>query len=122
MKYYRVSTNTTHFINISKQPQQAQPQAQAQSKLQLKVFYTNWCGWSKRILSLLESQEFKIAFESVKNKCDLVLVDCEGSGKEECKANNIKGYPTMMLFKNNVPTEYDGPRTTEAIIKYINDN
>jgi thiol-disulfide isomerase/thioredoxin len=120
-KQKSVSTKRTHF-NIFNYKKTERLTTTTSNKPQLKIFYANWCGWSKRILAILNSPEFKTAYETVKNKCDIVLVDCENSGKDECKANNIRGYPTIILFKDNKSIEYNGERTVEAIIKYIAEN
>lgn len=92
------------------------------NKVQFKVYYTNWCGWSKRALALINSSEFQTQMNEIKDKAEVVLVDCENGGEQECSANNIRGYPTMILFKNNKPIEFQGERTTEGIISFIKQN
>ncbi len=92
------------------------------NKVQFKVFYTNWCGWSKRALATLNSDEFKNKFNEVKDKADLVLVDCEGTGKEECAARKINGYPTMQLMKGDQVIDFNGDRTPDGIVGFIKQN
>ena len=91
-------------------------------KVQFKVFYTNWCGWSKKALSTLNSDEFKNKFNEVKDKADVVLVDCEGSGKEECASRKINGYPTMQLMKGDKVIDFNGDRTPDGIVTFIKQN
>jgi thiol-disulfide isomerase/thioredoxin len=91
-------------------------------KVHFKVFYTNWCGWSKRALATLNSDEFKNKFNEVKDKADVVLVDCEGSGKEECAARKINGYPTMQLMKGEKVIDFNGDRTPDGIVTFIKQN
>lgn len=89
------------------------------NKVQFKVFYTNWCGWSKRALAVINSSEFQSQINEIKDKAEVVLVDCENDGENECSANNIRGYPTMILFKDGKPFPFNGERTTEGIIAFI---
>lgn len=50
----------------------------------------------------------------------LASVDCVGeeSGKV-CEKYNVKGYPTMKIFKDGTESEYDGPRESEGMTKYM---
>lgn len=49
-----------------------------------------------------------------------VKTDCEGGGIETCKQNDIKGYPTLKIFKNGkFLKQYDGPRDADGIVKYM---
>lgn len=98
----------------------------ASSKMQFKVFYTNWCGWSKKALVLLDSQDFKDKMKEVEANAEIVRVDCENDGKEECKQKGINGYPTMILYKNvngaEKPIEFNGARTADGIVSFIKEN
>ncbi len=105
---------------------QTNEQSISSSKMQFKVFYTNWCGWSKKALALLDSEEFKDKIKEVADKAEVVRVDCETNGKEECKQREISGYPTMILYKNEngkeKPIEFNGERTAEGIVSFIKQN
>ncbi len=96
------------------------------NKMQFKVFYTNWCGWSKKALSLLDSQDFKDKIKEVEAMAEIIRVDCENDGKEECKQKGINGYPTMILYKNvngaEKPIEFNGARTADGIVTFIKEN
>jgi len=96
------------------------------NKMQFKVFYTNWCGWSKKALSLLDSQDFKDKIKEVEANAEIVRVDCEDNGKEECKQKGINGYPTMILYKNingaEKSIEFNGSRTADGIVSFIKEN
>ena len=58
----------------------------------------------------------------VKDKADLVLVDCEATGKEECAARKINGYPTMQLIKGEQVIDFNGDRTPDGIVGFIKQN
>lgn len=96
------------------------------NKMQFKVFYTNWCGWSKKALALLDSQDFKDKMKEVESNAEIVRVDCEDNGKEECKQKGINGYPTMILYKNvngaEKSIEFNGARTADGIVSFIKEN
>ena len=92
------------------------------NKIEFRVYYTNWCGWSKKALALLNSDEFKTEMNKIQDKATLVLLDCEADGKEKCDAEKIQGFPTMKLSKNGELIEFDGPRTTEGIISFIKEH
>lgn len=92
------------------------------NKLEFKVFYTNWCGWSKRALATLNSDEFKNKFKEVQDRAEVVLVDCEGTGKDECAKRQIRGYPTMHLCKGEKSIEFNGDRTPDGIVNFIKQN
>lgn len=46
------------------------------NKAQFTVYYTSWCGWSKKALSMLNQPEMIDYFKN-NSKCELVLIDCE---------------------------------------------
>ena len=91
-------------------------------KAEFTVYYTNWCGWSKRALAMLNSQEMTDYFTN-NPKCELVLVDCESdTGKQMCEDNNVKGFPTMKLIVGNKKIDYNGDRSPNAIKDFIEKN
>jgi hypothetical protein len=98
------------------------PTTSSNSKIEFRVYYTNWCGWSKKALALLNSDEFKTEMNKIQDKATLVLLDCEENGKEQCDKEQIQGFPTMKLSKNGELIEFNGPRTTEGIISFIKEH
>ena len=105
-----------------KSTEQPMTQQTQNNKLEFRVYYTNWCGWSKKALALLNSDEFKTEMNKIQDKATIVLLDCEGDGKDKCDAEKIQGFPTMKLSKNGELIEFDGPRTTEGIISFIKEH
>lgn len=94
----------------------------ATGKVTLKIHVAMWCGWSKRLLVQLESDEFKNKFKEVENICVLEIIDCE-KNKEKCDPSIVKGFPTIILqTKTNNMILYKGDRTTDDIIKFIKAN
>ena len=98
------------------------PTSSSNDKIEFRVYYANWCGWSKKALVLLNSEEFKTEMNKIQDKAILVLLDCEDNGKEQCDKEQINGFPTMKLSKNGELIEFNGPRTTEGIISFIKEH
>jgi hypothetical protein len=46
----------------------------------------------------------------------------EPEGVKLCEENNIKSFPTMILIKDNTTTMYDGNRTKEGLLSFLNAN
>jgi hypothetical protein len=91
-------------------------------KIEFRVYYANWCGWSKKALALLSSDEFKNEMNKIQDKAIIVLLDCENNGKQQCESEKIEGFPSMKLSKNGELIEFNGPRTTDGIISFIKEH
>lgn len=83
----------------------------------LVLFYANWCSFCS---------EFKPTWLEIKkslqdNPNKVHLKDYEvGANKKLFKDENIKGYPTIRLYcEKQLIDEYQGPRTKEAILKFV---
>jgi protein disulfide-isomerase A1 len=125
-KYTQVSCSREVMSDIPKEKQQVTqqntPTPTPTGKIEFRVYYTNWCGWSKKALALLNSDEFKNEMSKIQDKATLVLLDCENNEKQQCDAEKIEGFPTMKLSKNGELIEFNGPRTTEGIISFIKEH
>lgn len=50
----------------------------------------------------------------------LVKVDCTEGGKDACGRFDVKGYPTLKIFRNGeLSQEYNGPREAAGITKFM---
>jgi thioredoxin-like negative regulator of GroEL len=122
----RTASAMVNFVNSKLNPVSnptpiTPPVQNVKNTPQLKVFYTNWCGHSRTMLAKLDSDEFKQAFKQIQDRCKLVLVDCE-KDEAQCNINNIRGYPTIILFVGDKAIPYEGPRDSNSIIKFIQNN
>ena len=79
----------------------------------LKLYYANWCGWSKKFLPTWEQLENKI--KNIK----FVKIDCEAN-KNMC--DNIPGYPFLILEKNGTKINYNGDRSYDDIVNFLKKN
>lgn len=122
MLLYLYNTSKTQVITPSVQPKNNITIPNLNNKAEFTVYYTNWCGWSKRALTMLNSPEMNDFFNG-NSKCKLTLIDCESKdGKQICEVNNINGFPTMKLINGNTKINYNGDRTPSAIKEFINKN
>jgi thioredoxin-like negative regulator of GroEL len=55
-----------------------------------------------------------------KGKVNIVKVDCTVE-KDLCAKHGVRGYPTLMLFKNGVanPDKYQGARDLAAFTQFL---
>ncbi len=83
------------------------------SKPILKLYYTNWCGWSKKFLPTWAKLE-----KSVKN-VKFEAIDCE---KNKGMCDKIPGYPFLILEKNGKKITYNGDRSYADVTKFLNKN
>lgn len=85
-------------------------------------FNTSWCGWSKKFQT-----EWNIFSDKVKMLKDINIkaidVKCDEednkTNQDLCKKYNVPGYPYIIILVNNEPRAYDGERTSEALLRYI---
>jgi thiol-disulfide isomerase/thioredoxin len=87
-------------------------------------FYADWCPhcvrakpeWAK--LQSMDGQNVN------GKKVNVRACNSEGSNleKETAQDNNVEGYPTIKLVKNNEVVDYNGERNAEAIKNFIANN
>lgn len=82
----------------------------------LLMFYTNWCGFCKRIKPFYA----QIATE-MKGKYVLAAMDMEKSENSDARRIfNISGFPTIQYFENAMPRYlFEGDSTKEGLIKFL---
>jgi len=84
----------------------------------LVMFYAPWCGHCKRLKPEFE----KSSGDLLRNDppVHLVKVDCTEAGKDTCGRFEVRGYPTLKIFKNGeLSSDYNGPREAAGITKYM---
>jgi protein disulfide-isomerase A1 len=101
-----------------------------EDKIVLIKFYTTWCGYCKQTIP-----DFEKLGKLYKNDKKVVIAqyDCdEKEGNEKnveyinhlnkfSKGPKIKGFPTILLYKNNLYREkFDENRIMELYIDFIN--
>jgi hypothetical protein len=115
------SNPTENFGSCNPQITQAPPTVNG-TKATLKVHIAYWCGWSKKLLAQLSSDEFKNKFKDVETICAIEIIDCEAN-KEKCDPSIVKGFPTIILqTKSGQLKQYTGDRSTDDLISFIKSN
>jgi protein disulfide-isomerase A1 len=88
--------------------------ALAQHEFLLVEFYAPWCGHCKNLAPEYASAASKLANEPAK----LAKVDAT-SAKDTGARFEIKGFPTLIFFKNGNKMEYSGDRTADGIASWV---
>ena len=124
-------------------PSQQQIQAQAQQQMQIQAqqqmqvpsqqndsthnikpiqmynYNASWCGWSKKFQP--EWDNFTTIVKSdntLNNMVDVKDIKCDDNN-QICTDNNIDGYPTVVINVNGKSTIYNGPRTSDELMKTL---
>ncbi|KAI8919279.1 disulfide isomerase 1 protein [Powellomyces hirtus] len=85
----------------------------ASKPLSLIEFYAPWCGHCKNL-----APEYEKAATELKPDVILAKVDCTEES-ELCEKHNVKGYPTLKIFREGEPTEFKGQRKADSIVSYM---
>ena len=85
------------------------------------VFYAPWCGHCKKLLPEYEKAALKL-----KEKNPKVILARMDATENEVESVTITGFPTIKFYPGNKkdkrPMDYNGERTMDGIIKYLQTN
>jgi protein disulfide-isomerase A1 len=82
--------------------------------LMLVEFFAPWCGHCKAL-----APEYEIAATQLKEKnVPLAKVDCT-ENESLCQKHEIRGYPTLKVFRKGESTDYKGARKADGIVSYM---
>jgi thioredoxin-like negative regulator of GroEL len=115
-------TNTQNSQQVATpvQVQQVQPVEQKADSHTLILYYTTWCGWSKKFLSTVWEPLEKIK-GNFKN-LEIQKIDCD-EDKGTCSIQNIKGFPTVKLHKaNGTIIDYPGDHSLKVLTDFLTEN
>jgi thiol-disulfide isomerase/thioredoxin len=86
------------------------------SKNKVVLYYATWCGWSKKFLPVWE--DFKK--QNTNKNVTLDAIECDDDND---KCARLSGFPTVIFHKaNGEDVEFDGKRTVENLITFVNKN
>lgn len=79
-------------------------------------FHALWCRYSKKLKPIWS----ELAGELESSKSQVVLARVEAyDEKKLAEEYGIEGYPTIKLFIKKTPHDYNGERTKEAILEFV---
>ncbi|KAJ0398962.1 hypothetical protein P43SY_008188 [Pythium insidiosum] len=78
----------------------------------LVEFYAPWCGHCKKLVPTYEQ-----VADELKGVVNVAKVDAT-ENPELGKRFGIRGYPTILLFRQGKMFKYSGPRTTEELTRF----
>lgn len=80
------------------------------------MFYTNWCGFCKKL-----KPQYSLAATEVRSKHVIAAMDMEKPENNQIRKRfNITGFPTILLFENGQPKyTFEGDNTKDGIIAFV---
>lgn len=85
------------------------------TKPTVEFFYAEWCGHCKKFMPTWDKVVEKMAGEAEFKK----LNSDDKDVKELMKMHGVKGFPHVQKTVGSETTEFSGPRTEEALIKFV---
>ncbi|CAH0558997.1 unnamed protein product [Brassicogethes aeneus] len=86
------------------------------SEFWLVEFYAPWCGHCQKF-----APEYKKTATALKGIAKVAAINCE-EDKRLAHKFDIKSYPTIILFGNDVYKEYKGGRSLDELVKFVEGN
>ncbi|KAL8225679.1 hypothetical protein R6Q57_018236 [Mikania cordata] len=79
-------------------------------------FYAPWCGHCKRLSPELDKAAPMLS--GLKKPVVIAKIDADKYSRIASKYE-IEGFPTLKIFMHGVPTDYNGPRKSDLMVRYL---
>ena len=88
------------------------------NKKTLIFYYVDWCGHCKNFKDTWAKLEQN---EKLLKTVNLEKINCEEQ-EDIAKEEGIEGFPTIKLYVDNKVLDYEGDRTEQSLINFVNQN
>ena len=89
------------------------PKETFDSKPKVMFFKADWCGHCKKFMPVWEEVS-----AALKDEADFIRYDSD-KDKDIMKEHGVKGFPTVKKEVDGEVTEFQGPRTAEALKSFV---
>ncbi|KAJ0795736.1 putative Thioredoxin domain-containing protein [Helianthus annuus] len=79
-------------------------------------FYAPWCGHCKRLSPELDKAAPILS--GLKTPVVVAKIDADKYSRI-AKKYDLDGFPTLKIFVHGVPTDYNGPRKSDKLVRYL---
>ncbi len=86
------------------------------SKPSMVLFYAPWCPHCKSMMGDWDKLRNRVG-----RKLEVVKVNCDEK-PEMAEKHDIKGFPTIILFKDGRKIHFEGSRNLENFMKFVKEN
>jgi len=88
----------------------------AENPLIFVEFFAPWCGHCKHL-----APEYEKAAIELKGRIPFAKVNCDSEdNKPLMQRFGVQGFPTLKLFRDGNPKDYEGGRTADEIVSFLN--
>lgn len=114
--YNNQNPNPNSNPNSTENLENVNSNTSADTKKVLGVYYTNWCGYSRHFLSDLENGLQK----DLEKHVTVRLFDCEkDENKQLCNKLGVRGFPTVILHTEKDNVMYNGDRSHDDLMNFV---
>ena len=89
-------------------------------KPQVVLYFSHGCPHCVNFLP--EWRKFAQFARSNLPQVDVKEIACEGEQQKICMDHKVPGFPTVRMYKASGQVEYDGNRTAQSLMEFVNKN
>ena len=86
---------------------------------ELVIVKAEWCGHCKRALPEFEKLVSASPMKLKDGSSVTIRMLDEKANKSEVEPLNVRGFPTILLFKDGTRLEYEGERTYNGVMSFL---